>query len=232
MKRTSSVDILLLVLWALLLVLASGRPEGLLGMGGGDPSGGDPHFSPGGAFHHPKQHVPLHPQFTPIAQPLTVAPIGASPLGTVALPAAPNLPGAFGQGSAAFAPPPPANVGVAPPPVLLIPQVGLGVSSTNAFVPPTPQMPPLSLAGNAPQAAPGQGTPYFVPFALGPTAILNQFVQPPLVPFGQVGVPAQSYLPGFFTGNANPFNRSCNYYFFAGCGSSGGAVADFNFSTR
>ena len=232
MKRTSPVDIFLLVLWALLLVLASGRHGGLPGMGGEDSPGGDPHSSGGGAFHHPHRNVPLTPRFTPIAQPFSLVPIGAPPMGQVALPPAPNLPGAFGQGSAAFAPPPPSSIGVAPPTVLLIPQGGLGVSSTNAFVPPLPQMPPLSVAGNAPQAAPGQGTPYFVPFALGPTAILNQFVQPPLVPFGQVGVPPQNYLPGFFTGNANPFNRSCNYYDFAGCGSSGGAVADFNFSTR
>ena len=231
MKRTNSLDIFLLVLWALLLVVASGGRGGFPGMSGGGLPGGDP-FHSGGAYHHPRQRVPQSPRFTPIAQPFSVVPIGGPPLGQVSLPSVPNLPGAFGQSSAVFAPPPPTNVTVAPPTVLLIPQGGLGVSSTNAFIPPSPQMPSVSVAGNAPQAAPGQGTPYFVPFALGPTAILNQFIQPPLVPFGQVGVPAQNYLPGFFLGNANPFNRSCNYYYFAGCGASGGAVTDFNFSTR
>jgi hypothetical protein len=101
-----------------------------------------------------------------------------------------------------------------------------------AFAPLPPQIALVPLAGNAVSTTGTAGIPLFVPFALGPTAILNQFVQPPLLPFGQVGVPVQSYLPGFFTGNANPFNRSCNYYFFAGCGASGGAVADFNFSSR
>ncbi len=232
MTRTSTLDTVLLALWALLLVLSSsGGPARMSGMGGEEFPGGDPHQPGGGSFHHP-HHVPQQPRFTPIAQPFLVAPIGAPPLGPVTLPSTPNLPGAFGQGSSAFLPAAPASVGVSPPAVLLIPQGGLGVSSTNAFVPPLPQMPTLSVAGNAPQAAPGQGPQNFVPFALGPTAILNQFVQPPLVPFGQVGVPSQSYLPGFFSGNANPFNRSCNYYYFAGCGSSGGAEADFNFSTR
>ncbi|MGC8529781.1 MAG: hypothetical protein ACP5OP_06235 [Leptospirillia bacterium] len=232
MKRTNSFDIFLLVLWALLLVVASGGRGGFLGMKGEGLPGEDPFHSGGDALHHPRPRVPQTPRFTPIAQPFSVVPIGAPPLGQVSLPSVPNLPGAFGQSSAAFAPSSPTTIGVAPPTVLLIPQGGLGVSSTNAFVPPSPQMPSLSVAGNAPQAAPGQGIPYFVPFALGPTSILNQFIQPPLVPFGQVGVPSQNYLPGFFTGNVNPFNRSCNYYYFAGCGPSGGAVTDFNFSTR
>ncbi|MHB8369825.1 MAG: hypothetical protein ACYDBP_09050 [Leptospirales bacterium] len=235
MKRQSSFDIFMLVFWGLLLVLTSGRGGVFSGGEGSGLPDSHPQLPGGGSFmhpHSPEDREPLHPRFTPIAGPVVVTPIGAPPLGPISLPSAPNLPGAFGQGSAIFAPPPPASVGVAPPAVLLIPQGGLGISSTNAFVPGPPQLPVLSVAGNAPQASLGEGIPFFVPFALGPTAILNQFVQPPLLPFGQVGVPPQNYLPGFFTGTPNPFNRSCNYYYFAGCGGSGGAAADFNYSSR
>ena len=228
MKRGGGIDALLLVVWCLVLAGqgfgSSGLSLGLLpGFSGAIPPETAPAPSPHGG---PRL---LHPQFTPVA--VGVPPIGSPPLAPVTLPATPNLPGAFGQTSGSFAPPPPTGLSVAPPSVILIPQTPLGEGG-GAFVPPAPGFQLVPLAGNAPQSQAGAGIPYFVPFAQGPTSIINQFIQPPLVPFGQVGVPVQSYLPGFFTGNANPFNRSCNYYYFAGCGPSGGAVTDFNFSTR
>ncbi len=228
MKRVGGIDVLLLVVWCLILagqgIGRSGLPPGLLP---GMSDGNSPRSSPAPGPHEGPRL--LHPRFTPVA--VAVPPIGSPPIAPVTLPATPSLPGAFGQTSGSFAPPPPTGLSVAPPSVILIPQTPLGEGG-GAFVPPAPALSLVPLAGNAPQSQAGGGIPYFVPFALGPTAIINQFIQPPLVPFGQVGVPAQSYLPGFFTGNANPFNRSCNYYYFAGCGPSGGAVTDFNFSTR
>ncbi|EQD24581.1 MAG: hypothetical protein D084_Lepto4C00408G0006 [Leptospirillum sp. Group IV 'UBA BS'] len=227
MRRGGGLDALLLIVWCLIL---AGQGLGRYDLPGGGFSGvpeGTPHErrpAPGS----PHGARSLHPRFTPVA--VLVPPIGSPPVGPVSLPATPNLPGAFGQTSGAFAPPPPTGLSVGPPAVLLIPQTPLGQGS-GAFAPSAPTgLQFVPLAGNAPQTQ--GGIPYFVPFAMGPTSIINQFVQPPLVPFGQVGVPVQPYLPGFFTGNANPFNRSCNYYYFAGCGPSGGAVTDFNFSTR
>ena len=229
MKRSGGLDAVLLIVWCLILAgQGAGRLDLPGGPGPGFPDGASPEsprFSPA----PPPRDQPLHPKFTPVA--VLVPPIGTSPLSPVSLPGTPNLPGAFGQTSGAFAPPPPTGLTVGPPPVLLIPPTPLGQGG-GAFAPSAPALQLVPLAGNAPQIQAGGGIPYFVPFAQGPTSIINQFIQPPLVPFGQVGVPVQSYLPGFFTGNANPFNRSCNYYYFAGCGPSGGAVTDFNFSTR
>ena len=223
MKRSQGIDGYLLLIWCLILV----------GQGVDRSSG------PFGAFPEPpppshrpsaprEGHSPLHPQFTPVA--VVVPPIGTPPGNVVTLPA-PTLPGAFGQTQSSFSPPPPAAVTVGPPPVLLIPTTPLGQGSA-IFAAPAPPLQLVPIAGAAPQASPGAGIPFFVPFAQGPTAIINQFIQPPLVPFGQVGVQSGSYLPGFFSGNANPFSRTCNYYYFQGCGPSGGAVTDFNFSTR
>ena len=127
MKRQSSFDLFMLVFWGLLLVLASGRGGSYSGGEGFAPPDSPPHPPGGGRFMHPRSpesREPLHPRFTPIAAPFAVTPIGAPPLGSVSLPSAPNLPGAFGQGSTVFAPPPPSNIGVAPPTVLLIPQGG------------------------------------------------------------------------------------------------------------
>ncbi len=229
MKRGGGLDAVLLIVWCLILAgqgldrfdLPGGPDPGLPGGSSPEGHGFAPSPSP--------RNQPLHPKFTPVAT--VVPPIGSAPVGPVSLPGTPNLPGAFGQTSGAFAPPPPTGLSVGPPTVLLIPQTPLGQGG-GAFAPPTPNLSLVPLAGNAPQIQTGAGIPYFVPFAQGPTSIINPFIQPPLVPFGQVGVPVQSYLPGFFTGNVNPFNRSCNYYYFAGCGPSGGAVTDFNFSTR
>ena len=230
MKRGGGgLDAVLLIVWCLILAgQGAGRLDLPGGPGPGFPDGASPEsprFSPA----PPPRDQPLHPRFTPVA--VLVPPIGSSPVSPVSLPGTPNLPGAFGQSSGTFAPPPPTGLTVGPPPVLLIPPTPLGQGG-GAFAPSAPALQLVPLAGNAPQIQVGAGIPYFVPFAQGPTSIINQFIQPPLVPFGQVGVPVQSYLPGFFTGNANPFNRSCNYYYFAGCGPSGGAVTDFNFSTR
>ncbi len=227
MKRGGGLDAVLLIVWCLIL---AGQGLDRFDIPGGPDPGLPGGSSPEGhGFAPSPRNQPLHPKFTPVAT--VVPPIGSAPVGPVSLPGTPNLPGAFGQTSGAFAPPPPTGLSVGPPPVLLIPQTPLGQGG-GAFAPPTPNLSLVPLAGNAPQIQTGAGIPYFVPFAQGPTSIINQFIQPPLVPFGQVGVPVQSYLPGFFTGNVNPFNRSCNYYYFAGCGPSGGAVTDFNFSTR
>lgn len=230
MKRFWTFDRMLFVLWCLLLAgqgvnsPVSSQEGWFGGGGGGQPPSREP--GPGSRGGGP---APLHPRFTPVAGEL-VPPIGGSS-GGLSLPPPVGFPGAFGQNPNAFSPPSPTSFGVLPPPIGTIPPGPLGQGS-SAFSPPAPQMSIVPLAGNAPALVGSEGIPLFVPFALGPTAILNQFVQPPLVPFGQVGIPVQSYLPGFFTGNLNPFNRSCNYYFFAGCGASGGAVTDFNFSTR
>jgi len=229
-KRIWTFDRMLLVLWCLLLAgQGLSRPGFLDGTGirslgpGHPPSMGRGPASPGWG------QTPLHPRFTPVAS-VPVISIDGAP-GGVSLPPPSGFPGAFGQTSGAFSPPPPTSLGVTPPSVVTIPQVTLG-QGAGAFSPALPQLSIVPLAGNAVSTSTGGGIPLFVPFALGPTAILNQFVQPPLIPFGQVGIQPVAYLPGFFTGNANPFNRTCNYYFFAGCGASGGAVADFNFSSR
>lgn len=223
MKRSWGLDRILLIVWFLILAgqavdRARHDPQdGLHGLGSGEGPGSPHHGGP-----HGFGRAPLVPHFSPVA--------GFTPL-IGGLPSPVGSPGAFGQGQGAFTPPQPSSFGVIPPPTSLIPQGPLG-QGPGTFAPGAPQLPVLPLAGNAPQTLSGEGIPLFVPFALGPTAILNQFVQPPLIPFGQVGVPPQAYLPGFFTGNGGTLSRSCNYYFFAGCGANGGAEADFNFSTR
>lgn len=225
-------DRLLFGLWCLLLVgQIMARPSfmGEEGNFGGGPE------RPG--FHHPRapgsrKDRPLHPRFTPIAGdlPVLLSPSPIAGTGGGSLPPPAGFPGSFGQTSAAFAPPPPVSLGVGPPPVGVIPPVPLG-QGPSAFAPSAPQLSIVPIAG-APVAAGAGGIPLFIPFALGPTALLNQFLQPPLLPFGQVGLQPVPYLPGFFSGNVNPFNRTCNYYFFAGCGASGGEVTNFNFSSR
>ena len=69
-------------------------------------------------------------------------------------------------------------------------------------------------------------------FSMGPTTLLNQFAQPPMVPYGQVGVPPAAYNPSFGGQNGNPFSLTCNYYFFVNCGASGGQAQNFKYSTR
>ncbi len=227
MRRAGSLDAFLLIAWCLVL---AGQETGSGMIPFGHPPGSSPPAMKEGPGA-PGGRQPLHPRFTPVAT--VVPPIGTPLLGAVTLPPTAALPGTFGQISGAFTPPTPSALTVGPPPVLLIPPVSLGQGG-GIFAPSPPQfqVQAAPFAGNAPQASPGAGAPLFIPFAQGPTSILNQFIQPPLVPFGQVGVQVSSYLPGFFTGNANPFNRTCNYYYFQGCGPSGGAVTDFNFSTR
>ncbi|MHB1605993.1 MAG: hypothetical protein ACYCTV_06335 [Leptospirales bacterium] len=174
------------------------------------------------------------PHFQPIANsnvPILPAPSTFSP--TPALnPFNPATPGPLGQSSSAFLPQPPTNS--LPLQILSVPSPtsALGLPP-GSFLPPSPNV-SLGVSGGVPQSVGPAPIATITYFTMGPSTLLNQFSQPPMVPFGQVGLQPQGYIPTLSAGgiNVNPFNPTCNYYFFPNCGQGGGFSQNFRYSTR
>jgi hypothetical protein len=160
--------------------------------------------------------LPAAPAFNPIPPITPFSPVGGSPLG---------------QSPSVFAPQGPSQtLPIAPLSSPIIPPVmGLPPGSFSPGSPVLFSLGPL-LGGGIPQSA-GSSSPVQA-FSMGPTTLLNQFSQPPMVPYGQVGVPPAAYNPSLGSQNGNPFALTCNYYFFVNCGASGGQAQNFKYSTR
>ncbi len=177
----------------------------------------------GGSYSEP-HFQPVANNFSPLpsALPFNPAP-SVSPFN-------PSGAGSLGQGPGVFQPPSPTNsLPVLPAPLpVIVPALGLPPGS---FAPASPTI-SLGLLGGTNQAVPASPNAFIIPFSMGPTTLLNQFAQPPLVPFGQVGVPPQAYVPSLNSGGPNPFALQCNYYFFPNCGANGGQSQNFRYSTR
>ncbi|MHB1287324.1 MAG: hypothetical protein ACYCYP_12375 [Leptospirales bacterium] len=178
----------------------------------GGPSYSGPHFQP---VANGSPSLPGALPFNPAPSVSPFNPSGAGPLG---------------QSPGVFQPPSPTNslpVPLMPVPVIA-PALGLPPGS---FAPASPTI-SLGLLGGTNQAVPASPNAFVIPFSMGPTTLLNQFAQPPLVPFGQVGVPPQAYVPSLNSGGQNPFSLQCNYYFFPNCGANGGQAQNFRYTTR
>lgn len=160
--------------------------------------------------------MPSASSFTPIPPVTPFTPPGGSPLG--------QSPGVFvPQGPSQNLPLNPLSPPIIPP-VLGLPP--------GSFSPGSPVLFSLGpILGGGIQQGGGLSAPVQV-FSMGPTTLLNQFAQPPMVPYGQVGVPPAAYNPSLGGQNGNPFALTCNYYFFVNCGASGGQAQNFKYSTR
>ncbi len=162
--------------------------------------------------------LPGPPSFTPIPPINPFSPTGS---------------GVLGQSSGTFAPPAPlSTLPVSPLSTPVLPPA-LGIPP-GSFAPAPPVLSGLgpNLGGALVTGVGGAVSAPVQPFSMGPATLLNQFAQPPLVPFGQVGIPPAAYNPSLSQGNANPFSLTCNYYFFVNCGASGGQAQNFKYSTR
>ncbi|AFS52638.1 hypothetical protein [Leptospirillum ferriphilum] len=212
------------IVWAaFLLTLRAGGPDlpanphtGADGDGEGFSGFTPPHYQPVANANVPT--LPLGSPFNP-APPIS--------------PVSPPSPGPLGQASGSFSPPAPSSS----LPVQLysvpLPSSSLGMSQGAV----EPSAPVLSFGltnGGVPQISPPASTPSITYFAMGPSSLLNQFAQPPMVPFGQVGVQPQPYVSGLSVVGTfpNPFTPTCNYYFFPNCGQNGGFSTNFRYSTR
>lgn len=159
---------------------------------------------------------PAAPNFVPIPPSTPFNPSPASPLG--------QSPGAFApQGPNSLLPIPPLSTPV------ISPVLGLPLGSFSPGSPVLFSLGPI-LGGGIQQGA-GVSAPV-QSFSMGPETLLNQFVQPPMVPYGQVGVPPAAYNPSIGGQAGNPFALTCNYYFFVNCGASGGQAQNFKYSNR
>lgn len=160
--------------------------------------------------------LPAAPNFVAIPPVTPFNPSGGSPLG--------QTPGAFvPQLPNSSLPVVPLSVPIIPP------SLGLPLGSFSPGAPVLFSLGPL-LGGPIQQGA-GLSAPVQA-FSMGPATLLNQFAQPPLVPYGQVGVPPAAYNPSLGGQAGNPFALTCNYYFFVNCGASGGQAQNFKYSTR
>lgn len=173
------------------------------------------------------------PHFQPVANnniPLLPAPLPFNPAPSVNPFNPSGAAGPLGQSSGAFQPQSPSNS--LPVPLMPVPTIApvLGLPP-GSFAPAAPTVSLGLLGGTAQPVAPAPGV-FVFPFSMGPATLLNQFAQPPLVPFGQVGVPPQAYVPSLNSGGQNPFSLQCNYYFFPNCGANGGKSQNFRYSTR
>jgi hypothetical protein len=181
------------------------------------PGGAAPHFQPAAGIAIPT---------TPPASPFTPAPVLA--------PFAPTVPTPLGEAPGVVQPQAPSTQLPVPP--ILAPAIpsSLGLPP-GAFAPAQPILNLGLASGGPPTQILSPGAPLVLGFSMGPTTLLNQFAQVPVVPFGQVGFPPGTYAPGFgsITGRqVNPFSPTCNYYFFVNCGASGGLTQQFGYSSR
>ncbi len=214
------------IVWgALLLTLRAGDPSTVsnphAGAEGGDegfPGFSSPHFQPVA-----NGNVPTLPQQGPFNPAPQINPLQ------------PQSPGPLGQFPGAFAPPPPSQTLPVQLYAVPVPPSVLGMPP-GALQPGAPNVSLGFTGGGVPQLGSTGSTnaPAATFFAMGPTALLNQFAQPPMVPFGQVGVQPQPYVSGLSVvgANFNPFTPTCNYYFFPNCGQGGGFSTNFRYSTR
>ncbi|MCL4462026.1 MAG: hypothetical protein M1297_10040 [Nitrospirae bacterium] len=212
------------IVWgAFLLVLRSGGPEaishphmGADGEGEDVPGFSAPHYQPVANANGPA--VPAGPVFNPAPTIRPMSDLSSGPLG---------------QSPGAFVPPSPSSSLPIQPYSVPLPSAVLGMSSGTV----QPAAPVLSFGltgGGVPQISTGSSVPSITYFSMGPASLLNQFAQPPMVPFGQVGVQPQAYVSGLSVVGTfpNPFTPTCNYYFFPNCGQNGGFSTNFRYSTR
>ncbi len=210
------------IVWgAFLLTLRAGGPETTsnphMGSDGdGFPGFTAPHYQPVANQNVPA--LPTGPSFNPVPA-----------IGSTSSPTS----GPLGQVSGAFSPPVPSSA----LPVQLysvpLPPPVLGMSP-GVIQPSAPVLSFGLTGGGVPQISTGGGLPSITYFSMGPASLLNQFEQPPMVPFGQVGVQPQAYVSGLSVVGIfpNPFTPTCNYYFFPNCGQNGGFSTNFRYSTR
>lgn len=162
--------------------------------------------------------MPSFPAFNPTSNPSPFNPGGGAPLG--------QTPGVFApQGPNVSLPISPS---LAP---IILPALGLPPGSFSPASPVLFSLGPLLGGGILPGGGGGISAPVQA-FSMGPATLLNQFSQPPMVPYGQVGVPPAAYNPSLGGQGGNPFALTCNYYFFVNCGASGGQAQNFKYSTR
>ncbi len=213
------------IAWLVLLVTIHLMETPFEGHGGrGMRPGGQE--APGGAVPYFQPTAGISIPSTPPVAPFTPAPS--------LTPFAPAQPAPLGEAPGAFQPAAPSTqLPVSPIPAPAIPSF-LGLPA-GAFAPAQPILNLGLASGGPPTQILSSGAPLVLGFSMGPTTLLTQFAQIPIVPFGQVGFPPQIYTPGFgsVTGRqVNPFSPTCNYYFFVNCGASGGLTQQFGYSSR
>lgn len=176
-----------------------------------------PHYQPAANIQIPS--TPPATPFTPAPQVAPFNPAVPTPLG--------EAPGVFQPASPSTQLPVPPILAPAIPSTLGLPP--------GAFAPAQPILNVGLANGGPPTQILSAGAPLVLGFSMGPTTLLTQFAQVPIVPFGQVGFPPATYTAGFgsVTGRqANPFSPTCNYYFFVNCGAQGGLTQQFGYSSR